>query len=190
MHNTQPSAKKTLFIVVLLIILAAFALVFSEVSKRLSVYELAGGDPSINEGVDPNATAPCSPRSNDLQLSQAATDFMDDLQAELLKRTGFRPIEGYEPSMYLTGYSALLPEDFHCVEAIQGYYKNEYGVVSFVPTVEENMMHTAARAITAVGHGTLLENVARRLGVPVDTDADIKAVLEVILAEPMRPANA
>jgi hypothetical protein len=196
MENTTPSInlKRNLLVIGVLVILAAFALVFSAVSTKLASYQsqkpgsitdsniVKGENLEPVIGGQPNGfEVKCSPRSNELKLTPGATAFMLKLQQKKVSESGFHPIEGFEPSMYLSSIGTLRAEDFQCVEAAQGYYKVQGGVVTFVPTVAQNMLHTAARAITSVGHGTLIENIAKRLNMKIDTDADIQKVQDVII---------
>lgn len=86
------------------------------------------------------------------------------------------PIEGYDANLLLGRYDGLAAADFNGVAALQGIYTYENGELTF--TLTEEFEHSAARTIAPAGYEVLLENVASRLNVVIQSEADVDALIE------------
>ncbi len=90
--------------------------------------------------------------------------FMMNVEDEIVAQLG-QPIEGIEPIMFLAVYPGIEESDFDGVQQV--------GDTSDATT-------SADQGVTRVGMKTLLQNIARRLDVPTETQEDIDAILELI----------
>lgn len=105
--------------------------------------------------------------------------FMFTLQEEVRKKIG-QPVEGYEPSMFLEAFPGLTETDFDGVEASVGFYKIEQGRLTFVLD-ESQLVHSAAEAVTRRGMETLLNNVATRTNINLNTNGTITDIMSVLI---------
>lgn len=103
------------------------------------------------------------------------------LEDEVQKKRGV-PIEGYEPYMFLEVFPGLVATDFDGVEASIGTYRMVDGRLKHVPN-EDQLLHSAATAVSREGMETLLYNVTDRIGVDLTNDGTITEVIEAIVAE-------
>ncbi len=119
-------------------------------------------------------------------LTPAAGHFVTQMEAKTLETMTGIPIEGFEPSMFLHAFPGLLESDFNCVQAMQGVYTFENGEVVFKLSGDPQMQSSAAASVTSYGMGTLLENLGRRLSLPITTEAEVDAIIRAI--EPVKPS--
>lgn len=115
----------------------------------------------------------------DVPLTSSAVYFSGQIIAIATERGG-QPIEGFEAQMFLNLFEGLTHSDFDGVEAEQGEYQVSNGAIAFVFT-DSGPEHSAARAITDKGMETLLENVAVRLGIGVETNDKVDQVISEII---------
>ncbi len=105
--------------------------------------------------------------------------FTFTLQEEVRKKVG-QPVEGYEPAMFLEVFPGLTETDFDGVEASVGFYRIEQGRLTFVLD-ESQLVHTAAQSVTRRGMETLLNNVATRTNINLNTDGTITDIMSVLI---------
>lgn len=91
------------------------------------------------------------------------------------------PIEGYDANLLLGRYSGFVEEDFEAVDALQGVYTMVEDELTFVLEAENE--HSAARTIAPSGYETLLENLSDRLGLEINTEADIDQLITTLSGE-------
>lgn len=103
--------------------------------------------------------------------------FTEQAQASVRDKVG-QPIEGYEPFMFLQAYPGLKEQDFNGVQTILGVWEFKNNELVYRETSMQ--MHSAARAITQEGMQTLLDNVATRLNMQIETRADVDNLLDKI----------
>ena len=88
-------------------------------------------------------------------------EFKIALETKIVSEFG-QPIEGFVPQMFLQKFTKLSADDFDGVQAMIGHY--EYVNGELIHDLEgEEMIHSAADAITEHGYEILLQNVAERL---------------------------
>lgn len=92
---------------------------------------------------------------------------------------GLIPIEGFDANLLMGEFPALKPGDFEGVEAFEGHYEVRGGEIAFV---RENAqpVSSAERTVSTEGYGTLLENLADRLGIKVEDGEDVEEILSII----------
>ncbi len=113
-------------------------------------------------------------RRNAVSLTRPAAYFTHALQSKVVQELG-RPIEGFEQGMFMQVYPGLMPTDFAWVETV-GSARGPSPVVT-----------SADNAITAYGMGTLLENIARRVGMPIRSEYDVDRIVSILETEPETP---
>jgi hypothetical protein len=112
-------------------------------------------------------------------VPEGAVDvFTTETRNKVIAELG-QPIEGFEPFMFLRVYPGLMESDFDGVDALIGTYQYGNGELTY-NLGNEREVHSAARAISDEGMATLLDNVSLRLGVSVETEANIANVIEAI----------
>jgi hypothetical protein len=122
----------------------------------------------------------CTERGSS-SLTAAAAFFVESLdQGAVQAMGGGVPIEGFEPAMFTAAYPGIVAPDFECVEASQGVYRVAGGEIVFTATVEQHLQTSAGATITPRGMGILLENIGRRLGLPLTTEAEVREILRVL----------
>lgn len=114
--------------------------------------------------------------SDEQVQSATATKFAEAARARVNEEVG-RPIEGYEPFMFMEVYPDLTERDFDGVEALIGGYVYADGALAY-DAMGEKELHSAARAISDEGMQTLLANIAARLDLDVAGQPD--AVVETV----------
>lgn len=105
----------------------------------------------------------------EVSATPAAEYFIAQTQAEMVAQIG-QPIEGFEQMMFMATYPGLTEADFE-------------GVETFGDQNGPNMQTSADASITQAGMMRLLENVASRAQLPMQTQADIDAIL-AFMADP------
>lgn len=113
-----------------------------------------------------------------LSTEEEAVLFGQTLRAAVDENIG-QPIEGYEPSMFLSVFPGLVATDFEDVEASIGKYVVVEGqLVHVVPP--DVPLHSAATAVTGRGLRTLLENIALRAQIDLADTGTLTEVMEAI----------
>ncbi len=107
--------------------------------------------------------------------------FRFTLEDEVRKKIGM-PIEGYEPQMFLQVFPGLVETDFDGVEASLGNYIVVDGKLE-LRVDEDQLVHSAAGAVSRAGVETLLMNVAQRIGIDLSTDGTITDVMRSLTVE-------
>lgn len=90
-----------------------------------------------------------------------------------------QPIEGFDAELLILAYPGLQAGDFAGVETREGFYEVIEGALVF-ERYEEQPVSTAERTVSAAGYQTLLDNVAARLEVPLETETDVDTIIELI----------
>ncbi len=103
-----------------------------------------------------------------LSVTSSAMYFAATMQAQVVREIG-QPIETFEQEFFMMVYPSLMRSDFDGVETA-GSLRQSSSRVGGIPD----------RAITGRGMVTLLENVARRLDMPITSYRDIDAILSVL----------
>lgn len=117
-------------------------------------------------------------------ISQAAVnDFITKVRATTIAKVG-RPIEGFEPFMFMQAYPGLVAKDFDGVDALIGGYEFENGALVY-DLKGERELHSAARAISDEGMLTLLVNIAARLEMNLEGEDTVDDVLREIEKKPV-----
>lgn len=113
------------------------------------------------------------------ELSSA---FQEVLTTEGIERLEGHPIEGFDAALLLDAYPALEESDFDGVETFEGLYVYEDGELTFTRGGDQPVS-SAERTVSNEGYQTLLDNVATRLGILVEDELSLEAVLEALRAE-------
>jgi hypothetical protein len=111
--------------------------------------------------------------------STASVYFQDRMYDIGVDRIGGMPIEGFDATTLLNAFPGLAPEDFNGVASAEGIYTYTDGALAFQRT-RQNPVSSAEKTVSAAGYATLLRQVASRLGLPAQTDAQIDAILIVL----------
>lgn len=129
--------------------------------------------PSFSRGCSPFVGGAGSPAS--LYFSEA-------LQNGFIERKGGRPIEGFQPFMFMEAYPGLGASDFNCVEEYDGgvyIFKDEQLTLTPKNTTK---VSSAEGAITPRGMNQLLQNVATHHHRPFPrTNAEVDYLINVIV---------
>lgn len=121
-------------------------------------------------------------------LSGGGTDgsvtsyFNEALEEGFIEKKGGRPIEGFEPFMFMEVYPGLHPGDFSCVSAYGGLYvvSGEQIVFNLYKSIISKRS-TAERSVTAPGMSRLLQNIVERLNRPLPrTEAEADDIIRSI----------
>ena len=154
---------------------------------RLGLFALLGigiaigsGCSGVRDASRGTADAPC-PGTAAASLVPAAAFFQTTVQGHAASVVG-QPAEGFTPERLREAYPRLEAKDFHCVQANGGFYWVAADAIVFTPATGRAGQTGAAEAITPQGMGTLLENLGRRLGMPIGTETDVGAVIAAIAA--------
>ncbi|PIP55501.1 MAG: hypothetical protein COX06_02770 [Candidatus Zambryskibacteria bacterium CG22_combo_CG10-13_8_21_14_all_42_17] len=115
-------------------------------------------------------------RDTDNELSVYFQNRLDTLGVE--EGLG-RPIEGFDAGLLIGAFPGLLEEDFDSVETFEGHYKFDNGEFSFDRNFGGSVS-SAERTVSEEGYETLLKNVAQRLRLEVNSEADIDSIIETI----------
>ena len=110
-----------------------------------------------------------------LSLSELASYLQQQMNQYYIQEEG-KPIEGFEPEMYIQVYPGIKKSDFDGVKAELGTYYYRNGNLNFVLD-NANPIHTAARAITLEGIATLLNHLSERIMGGVNSKAEIDDLL-------------
>ena len=121
----------------------------------------------------------CASRGS-LSLTPAAAFFVESLERDAMQTMGGVPIEGFEPAMFTAAFPGIVASDFECVEASDGFYDVEGGDIVLIATAEQHLQTSAGATVTPRGMGVLLENIARRLGLPLTTEAEVREIIRVL----------
>jgi hypothetical protein len=104
--------------------------------------------------------------------------FRFTLEDEVRKKLGM-PVEGYEPFMFTEVFPGLVETDFDGVQASIGMYVMEEG--RLVHKLDNSkLVHSAAKAVARQGYATLLQNIAKRIGVDLSKDGTITDIMSSI----------
>jgi len=114
----------------------------------------------------------------DTETPSLAQYFFEQAQERVVEQIG-QPIEGFEPFMFRKVFPELTSADFDGVGTLQGVYQEASGELAFILTVNEPE-HSAARAISEGGMETLLQNIASRLSISINSENDIDILLDTI----------
>jgi hypothetical protein len=105
--------------------------------------------------------------------------FRTTLRNEIDKEIG-KPIEGYEPFMFLQVFPGLTETDFEGVEASIGHYTVEDG--RLIHKLDDTrLVHSAAKAVTDRGMDTLLGNVSKRLKVDLSSGGTLTEIMNALV---------
>jgi hypothetical protein len=107
--------------------------------------------------------------------------FRSTLEIEVQDKMGV-PIEGYEPKMFLQVFPGLVETDFDGVEASIGNYIVVDGRLEHKLDTSK-LIHSAATAISREGYKTLLNNIAKRIGVDFSNGGTITDVMSALTSE-------
>ncbi|MDP2629560.1 MAG: carboxypeptidase-like regulatory domain-containing protein [Candidatus Harrisonbacteria bacterium] len=110
--------------------------------------------------------------------SELAQYFALRMREEGVSRIG-QPIEGFDAELWMRAFSQLRPEDFDGVDALQGEYEFEDGILEFK---QSNTMpiHSAAQMISEEGMAELLHNLATRMEVKVESREDVELIISAL----------
>lgn len=123
------------------------------------------------------ATPKHLPPTEDLSSPDAYSEiFREELQRAGVERVG-HPIEGFNAFIYLEAFPGFEESDFDGVKTLEGIYMIEDGEFKYVRTAG-NPVTSAEETISEEGYKTLFENFSRRVGVGVEAEVDIAALLE------------
>lgn len=106
--------------------------------------------------------------------------FFQSMIEEGVVSIGGRPIEGFNPELYMQAFPGLTKEDFDNVEAINGKWSLVNGELNFKTISDEGIFTTADGTINEQGMATLLEKLSRRLAIPSDSKENIDAIITKI----------
>ncbi len=106
--------------------------------------------------------------------------FRYTLEEEVNKKMG-KPVEGYEPKMFLDAFPGLAVTDFDGVQSNAGSYQVENGELKFEPDASK-LQHSASGAIGKPGMVTLLENVATRTKIDLKGEGTVTDVMRAIVS--------
>ena len=90
-----------------------------------------------------------------------------------------QPIEGFDATLLTMAFPGLIPDDFDGVEAFEGSYMIENGVLSFERDATQPMT-SAESTISSAGYATLLENVSARLNMNIENEEQVDSLIEAI----------
>ncbi|PIR89316.1 MAG: hypothetical protein COU07_00240 [Candidatus Harrisonbacteria bacterium CG10_big_fil_rev_8_21_14_0_10_40_38] len=113
--------------------------------------------------------------SNSSKSDQSAF-FKDELIKSGLERFG-QPIEGFNAFIYLEAFPGFEEVDFDGVETLEGKMTFKDGTLTFERTAD-NPITSAESMISDEGYTTLMKNFSERIGVNVETEADVATLLE------------
>ncbi len=120
-----------------------------------------------------------------LEDTSIGTDVVDvfqfTLEDEVRKKIG-KPENGFEPYMFLQVFPGLAETDFDGVEASVGRYYIVDGTLQYQTGVTK-LVHNAAKSIERTGMQTLLENVAKRIGIDLTTNGTITDIMRSITSQ-------
>ena len=107
--------------------------------------------------------------------------FQFTLEHEVQQKIGI-PKHGYEPQMFLKVFPGLVVSDFSGVQSNNGIYRLVSGQLEY-EFDRTQLAHTAAKAISRNGMETLLENVARRIGVDFENRGTITEIMAALITK-------
>lgn len=107
--------------------------------------------------------------------------FKETLETAVSRELG-SPMEGYEPNMFLQVFPGLAASDFDGVQASVGQYVLRDGQLTHELN-RDQLVHSAAGAITRNGMETLYRNIAQRIGVDMDVGGTLTDVMAAITRE-------
>jgi hypothetical protein len=114
--------------------------------------------------------------------------FRTTLRNEVDKQIG-RPIEGYEPFMFLQVFPGLTETDFEGVEASIGHYTVADG--RLVHKLDDTrLVHSAAKAVTDRGMDTLLGNISKRLKVDLSSEGTLTEIMNALVRTQEKPSSS
>ena len=119
---------------------------------------------------------PLPPVEEDSYPNDYSVFFSEELQRAGVERVG-QPIEGFNAFIYLEAFPGFEESDFDGVKTLEGIYMIEGGEFKYVRTAD-NPVTSAEETISEEGYKTLLQNFSKRVGVSVEADVDIAALLE------------
>ncbi len=93
---------------------------------------------------------------------------------------GGRPIEGFNPDLYMQAFPGLTKEDFNNVEAINGKWSLVNGELIFQTISDQGIITTADGTINEQGMETLLSKLSQKFNIPSDSKENIDAIIEEI----------
>lgn len=117
-------------------------------------------------------------KQNDEILESTRAAFRTALQEAVDQNLG-KPIEGYEPSMFLSAFRGLSESDFEGVEASIGHYTMEEG--RLIHKMDNaRLIHSAAKSVTNQGMDTLLENISQRLSIDLSNGGTLTQIMNAL----------
>jgi hypothetical protein len=105
--------------------------------------------------------------------------FASTLKAEVDSSLG-KPIEGYEPYMFLEVFPGLAESDFEGAQASIGMYEMQDGRLVHKPD-DTRLIHSAAKVLTDEGLYMLLANVSVRLGIDLTQEGTLTEVMQALV---------
>lgn len=137
---------------------------------------------------------PFSPNPMEFGITQeipieVQSAFASALKTEVDSTLG-KPIEGYEPFMFLEVFPGLTETDFEGVQASIGKYTMQDGRLVHSPD-NTKLIHSAAKVLTDEGLYTLLANVSVRLGIDLTKGGTLTEVMQALVRkdQPAAPFN-
>lgn len=112
--------------------------------------------------------------------------FSEAIQNGFIEKKGGRPIEGFEPFMFMEAYPGLNASDFNCVAENDGavyIFKDEQLTLAPKNTTRQS---SAEGSITPSGMNQLLQNIVTRLDHSGPyTNADIDDIINTVSVSPV-----
>ena len=102
--------------------------------------------------------------------------FREELTFVEVERVG-QPIEGSDAFTLMNAFPGFHDKDFDGVESLEGIYHYDDTGLSYKRTKSQPVT-SAEQTISYEGYQTLLENVSQRLGIEVQHETSINAILE------------
>ena len=90
-----------------------------------------------------------------------------------------QPIEGFDPNLLIMAFPGIEASDFQGVEAFEGYYEFMDGEIIFNRN-QTNLVTSAEGTVEKEGYQTLLENIAERLELKVETEEQVDVLINAI----------
>ena len=137
-------------------------------------FDLPDITPNDEPDEKPDITPTDKPNSEEL-----AKHFENEMVTLGVRRVG-QPIEGFNAFMLLQAFPGLLEEDFEGVESFEGVYEFTESELLYIRTKDQPVT-SAEDTVSEAGYGTLLRNVAHRLGVIVESEEHVEDIVDMLL---------
>lgn len=106
--------------------------------------------------------------------------FFQNMIEEGVTAIGGRPIEGFNPELYMQAFPGLVNEDFDNVEAINGKWSIVNGELIFQTISDQGIITTADGTINEQGMTTLLGKLSKKFNIPADSKENIDVIITKI----------